>query len=194
MLVAPCLSRFRASASYLGCLWLALTSLSLAPEVVLASETGESGNDGHHDWHPNHIAMFLGGVTPVSSDNSTVFAIGIAYERRFSPLLGIEGLVDFGIGDHKRTALFAAGPTFRPFTLLAGSRGRDLLAPLKLGIGPGFEIVDKKGKTSVHFLVGVGTGYDIHLGKFTLTPTVYVDFIGETETNVTYGLYMGWGF
>ena len=60
--------------------------------------------------------------------------------------------------------------------------------------GPGFEIVEKKGKTSVHVLVGVAAGYAIEFGSFSVTPTVYADFIGETQTNVTYGLYLGWGF
>ena len=173
---------------------LAFAALALASEPALASDSPVSADHAHDSWHPNHLALFLGGTTPVSSDNSTVVAIGIAYERRFNELLGVESVADFGFGDHKRTALFAAGPTVRLFTLLPTSRRRELLAPLKVGAGPGFEIVDKGNKTSVHFLFGITAGYDIDFGSFSLTPSVYVDFIGETETNITYGLYLGWGF
>ena len=138
--------------------------------VVALLSTGEAlaseAHDEHESWHPNHLALFLGGTTPLTSKDETVFAIGVAYERRLTELLGIEGLAEFGIGDAKRTGLFVFGPTVRPFTLLAASRARDLLAPLKFGTGPGFEIVDKKGKTTAHFLYGVGVGYDIGVRKF----------------------------
>ena len=140
------------------------------------------------------MGLFLGGLTSISSDNPTVVAIGVSYERRFSELLGLEGVADFGIGDHKRTALFAAGPTVRPFTLLRESRARNRLAPLSLGVGPGFEIVDKEGKGSVYFVLRVGTSYDIEFGPFSVSPIVYMDFVGETQTNITYGLSLGWGF
>ena len=128
------------------------------------------------------------------AQHPAVFAIGVAYERRLTELLGIEGLAEFGIGDAKRTGLFAFGGTVRPFTLLPDSRARDLLAPVKLATGPGFEIVEKKGETTVHFVYGVGAGYEIHIGGFTLTPSLYADFVGETKTNLTYGIYLGWGF
>ena len=57
-----------------------------------------------------------------------------------------------------------------------------------------FELVDKKGKGSVYFVFRVAASYDIEFGRFSVSPIVYVDFVGETETNVTYGLSLGWGF
>ena len=70
---------------------------------AVASEAGVSEEDAHEHWHPNHMGLFLGGLTSISSDNPTVVAIGVSYERRFSELLGLEGVADFGIGDNYRT-------------------------------------------------------------------------------------------
>ena len=54
--------------------------------------------------------------------------------------------------------------------------------------------MDKKGKGSVYFVFRVAASFDIEFGRFSVSPIVYVDFVGETETNVTYGLSLGWGF
>ncbi len=166
-----------------------------AAGTAVASEDAATSHDGHADWHPNHLAVFFGGMTPLISNNPTNFAVGAAYERRFTGLWGAEGLADFVLGDHKRTALIAVGPTVRPFTLLEESRSRELLSPLKFSAGPGLEFVDKKGKrVTRHFVIRAGVGYEIGLGNFSLAPSVYIDFIGETQTNLTYGVYLGRGF
>ena len=146
---------------------LGLTSIFLALALLPAGRAADDHSSTHDDhWHPNHVALFVGGTTPLTSKDETVFAVGGAYERRLTELLGVEGLAEFGIGESKRTGLFAFGITARPFTALNPSRARDLLAPLKISTGPGFELVDKEKVTrkaagSVHFVYGIGVGYDV---------------------------------
>ncbi len=43
------------------------------------------------------------------------------------------------------------------------------------------------------FGIRAGLGYDIHVGKLSLTPTVNFDYIGKTSALV-YGLGIGLGF
>jgi hypothetical protein len=36
--------------------------------------------------------------------------------------------------------------------------------------------------------------YEFHAGKVALAPTLGIDFVGETKTNIIYGLTVGYGF
>ena len=79
------------------------------------------------------------------------------------------------------------------------NRCRVVVAPLRLSAGPGFEVVenDKEGggaKSKPYFLIGFGAAYDFHAGPVSLTPTVFLDLVGETKTNLTFGLAAGVGF
>jgi hypothetical protein len=35
------------------------------------------------------------------------------------------------------------------------------------------------------FVWAVGAGYDFHVGSLSFSPTVVLDFVGETKTNLT---------
>ena len=138
-----------------------------------------------HEWHKNHTAFFVGGMSPVTESKETSLALGIAYERRFTQVFGLETLADLTFGTHERTALFAAGITYRPF------------GGLKLMTGPGFEIEepnDGSHPAHVNFVYGVGTSWEFHFGPLSLAPTIYVDFLGDTKTNVTFGVGIGHGY
>jgi hypothetical protein len=120
-------------------------------------------------------------MTPLAEKSETSWALGGDYERRFNETLGAGIGVDFTFGDHKRAAILATGVTYRP------------IEALRLSTGPGLEWVDKDKagggtSTKAYFLWGIGTAYDFHLGDWSLTPTVYLDFVGETKTNLTYVL------
>ncbi|MEN8261344.1 MAG: hypothetical protein ABFS02_12310 [Pseudomonadota bacterium] len=106
-----------------------LVSNSVLAENDQAQELNKSHSD-EHEWHKNHVAVFVGDMSPVNKSNDTSLALGISYERRLTKMFGLEALADFTVGSHERTALFAAGVTFRPF------------GGLKLMTGPGFEIED----------------------------------------------------
>ena len=104
-----------------------------------------------------------------------------------TPLWGAGIGADFTFGDHKRTALFAAGVTFRP------------TPALRLSTGPGFELVETEQsgggtKNKAYFVWGITAFYEFHVGPLAIGPNVILDFVGETKTNLTYGVAVGTGF
>lgn len=169
------------------CLILAATTILtlLFATTALGQESHANDSSDHH--HKNHVAVFAGGMTPLSAKSETSFALGADYIRRFSPEWGIGVGADFTFGDHKRTSLFALGLTF------------NATPALRLATGPGFELVDKPQtsggtKTTAYFVWFVSGYYGFHVGSLSLGPMVIVDFVGETKTNVTYGISAGTGF
>lgn len=162
---------------------------AIAPTPLLGQE--DHADEDHH-LHHNHIALFVGGTTPLdsASGGATSFTLGADYERRITPVLGALLLVDFAIGDHKRAALFGAMFAVRP------------IEPLRITVGTGFELVDKDvtsggtttTKKKAFFVIPTRASYEFHVGKLTLAPTFGMDFVGETKTNIVYGLSLGYGF
>ena len=76
------------------------------------------------------------------------------------------------------------------------------MADLRVAAGPGFELADKDvtvdgmttTKQKVFFVLVTRANYDFRFGNVSLSPTVGIDLIGETETNIVYGLAFGFGF
>ena len=84
-------------------------------------------------------------------------------------------------------ALVATGVTYR------------LVPALRLGTGPGLEVVEKDQpgggiKSTPYFLWGFAAAYEFHVGSISLAPTAMLDLVGETKTNLTYGIAVGTGF
>ncbi len=163
---------------------LALALLTAAPAYGQEAH-GDAHEDDH--FHANHVAVVVGGMTPLSETSQTSLALGADYERRFNPLWGAGVGVDFTIGDHKRTALFGAAVTFRP------------TPALRLSTGPGFELVEQDQssggtKNKAYFIYGFAAFYEFHVGPLAIGPNVILDFVGETKTNLTYGIAVGTGF
>ncbi len=161
---------------------LLLSVVSASP--VSASETGDADQHFHH----NDIGVFVGGTTPFNEEagGKTAPTIGVEYERRFSPTVGAVLIAEFVGDDHKRDYLFAVQFTYR-------------ISKLRLGIGPGFELTEKdkpSGGTNLseHFVIVTRANYVFHVGKISVAPTVGIDLIGETKTNLVYGLAVGYGF
>ena len=141
----------------------------------------------HHDFHHHHVGVLVGGMTPLSETSETSFALGAEYEYRFNEKWGTGLGVDFTFGDHKRTALLATGVSYR------------ITPAFKVATGPGFEWVEKNKsgggtETKPYFLWGFVFAYDFHVGSLSLSPTLYLDFVGETKTNLTYGIAVGTSF
>ena len=160
--------------------------LALGLFVGAAAPAHAQDHDGH-SFHLNDLAVTAGGMTPLSDADVTSWALGLDYERRFSASWGASAGAEYIIGDHSRTGLFGAGVTYRP------------VEPLRLSTGPGFEVVekDKAGggtKSKLYFLWGFGAYYGWHFGRWTVGPQVYLDFVGETKTNLTYQVSVGLGF
>ena len=124
-------------------------------------------------------------MAPLNHGHETSLALVLSYERRLTKMFGLEVLADFTIGSHERTALFATGLTYRPFT----ERG------LKLMTEPGFELEQHDGHaTKVNFVYGVGAAWELHIGEVSVAPMVYFDFFGESKTNLTFDIGIGTGF
>ena len=159
-----------------------LASLGREPLVLFVVAGAVCDARGHH-----HVGLFVGGMTPLSETSATSFALGADYEYRIDERWGIGLGVDFTIGDHKRTALMATGVTYRPFSAL------------RVATGPGLELVEKDQpgggiKSTPYFLWGISVAYEFHVGSLSLAPTAILDFVGETKTNLTYGITVGTGF
>ena len=165
---------------------VAALSLALIARPVTA-QAGPSTDHGEDHVHRNHVAVLAGGMTPLSAKSETSFALGIDYVRSLGEAWGIGVGADFTFGDHKRAALFAVGATFRP------------VPALRFGTGPGFELVEKQksdGHIDKHayFVWFVSAYYEFHVGSVAIGPLVILDFVGETKTNLTYGISVGTGF
>jgi len=161
----------------------------LAVFVFLGSSTGLTAQEhgDEHSFHHNHVAILAGAMTPLSETSQTSFALGADYEYRFNERWGTGVGIDFTFGDHKRAALIATGVAYRP------------VPALRLGTGPGLEVVEKDKpeggtKSTPYFLWGLSAAYEFHVGRLSVSPTLYLDFVGETKTNLTYGIAVGTGF
>ena len=86
--------------------------------VCIASESSSESHlyiEAEHEIQHNHVAVFVGGMSPVGDSNKTFVALGLSYERRLNEPFGIEVLADFTVGSDGRAALFLTGVTYRPF-------------------------------------------------------------------------------
>lgn len=174
-------------------LWSVAAALVLCGLFVAGSASPVAGQESSdhaaddHQFHHHHVGVLVGGMTPLSETSETSFALGADYEYRFNERWGAGAGVDFTFGDHKRAAVVAGAVTYR------------LTPALRVGTGPGFEVVekDKPGggtKSKAYFVWGFLASYEFHLGSLSLAPTLYLDFVGETKTNLTYGITVGTGF
>lgn len=175
---------------------VAVAAASFLIPMGLTHASGSGGPSEHptaheaHESHPNHLALFLGASTPTKEGSATSFTIGADYERRLSETWGVGGIVDFAIGDFKRTAL------------LGGSLFVHPLGNLRLLAAPGVEFVEKERKGTpgestiheAHFAFRLGVAYEFHIDRFSIVPVFNADLIGETKTTLVYGVAFGVGF
>ena len=162
-------------------LWITLVVGNSVPSI--ASEDGT-------DTHPNQneIGVFFGGTTPFNEDagGKTAPTIGVEYERKLNERFGVVALAEFVGDEHHRDYLFAIGMSYRV-------RGVVIAA----GLGSETAEVDKPDGTineTTHFVIATRVGYEIHFDKISLAPTAGLDFVGETKTNLVWGISAGYGF
>jgi hypothetical protein len=167
--------------------YVLLTTVSFNLLSASPVSASEAGNAAHH-FHSNDIGVFVGGTTPVDekSGGETAPTLGIDYERRITAAIGVVFMAEIVGDEHKREDLFAVEFAYR-------------VSDLRLGIGPGFELVEEDKpsggtKRSAYLVVVTRANYEFHVGKINLAPTVGVDFVGETKTNFVYGITVGYGF
>ncbi len=175
--------------------------LSVFPSEGLLAQEHESEEAGHeaaHEFHANHVAVFLGATTKVgdSEDSETAFTFGVDYERRISRLLGIGLALDWAVSEHERDFLFLVPLVVHP----AG--GLKLLAAPGLELGTevahegeaGAESEAESTETHSYFAFRFGAEYQFDLGRFSIAPALYLDLIAESRNAWVYGLVLGYGF
>ncbi len=171
--------------------------------ILQAQEHDEHHEDGHDDEHgdthsehhvsKHHAALFLGATTTMSEHSTTLFTAGLDYEFRLPfahNMFGIGLGAEYLYGEEVQEFIFGVPIFIHPF------------AGVKLNVAPlyamaGHEHVDHDGHTEVewsnHFGFRGGLAYDIHLGKFSISPTFNADFF-DGNVSLVYGLGFGLGF
>jgi len=144
--------------------------------------------DDHAHHHKNHLAIFNGGTTNFDHE-TTGYSLGLDYEYRFSDLLGTGLLFEY-VFTGEGEAIIGVPLFIHPIGNLKG-----LIAPIGINAekhghddGHGTHEVEKEW----HFGVRVGLGYDFHIGKLSIGPSVNADIANTTA--IVYGLTIGFGF
>jgi hypothetical protein len=167
--------KWSCSGGALAALLLGLT----AP--ALASEPHGAGTEGHTDdrqaHHRHHLGLFLGAAVREEEHRESGFALGLEYEYRPVPNLGLGALVEDAVGE-LRGLLVAAPLAIYPW------RG------LRLVAAPGAEIPEEG---PAEFAMRLGIAYGIPVGRFSIYPEFNADLVEGKPTYVV-GLTFGVGF
>ncbi len=152
----------------------------------------EAHSKGEHESHDRHyVGLFLGATTRFETGGMD-FSLGLDYELRLLPRLGIGFLGEVTFAEEE---VFIVGA---PILLHPTDR-------LILGVAPGLEIVDEISEeheipdteygetpteTVTNFLLRFITGYELELSSFTIVPTVSLDLVGG-DALLVYGISFG---
>ena len=125
--------------------------------------------------HRNSVKLFLGNTH--TSEDENAFSMGLSYEYRIVPLIGVGALAEYAAGDIESWIL-GAPLTLHPY------RGLSLVAM------PGAEIDEH----DTNFLFRLGIGYDFELGRgWSIAPEFNADFV-DSEIDYVFGVSLGYGF
>jgi hypothetical protein len=178
---------------------LLAAALSVAPAVILAAEEhGDAHGDGHSS-HLHHVSLTLGAADNGHLDE-TGFAIGAEYRYALNDRFAIGPMLDYTTYDHEETTLLVAALFWRPhggrFQLFGGpgvefvqaEQHASPVTPVPLASAASAEDEDDS-----EFAVRLGAGYDVPVGRLSLTPLISADLI-DGHTTWVYGIALGVGF
>lgn len=133
---------------------------------------------GHAIESRHHVSMFLGGTTLLVPDESdeTAFTLGIDYEYRVSPLIGLGFVAERAFGDIEANTLIAAVDIH-------------IYEGWVVQTGLGFERIDSE----TNRLVRLGVLYEFEFGEYTISPQVHYDATNR-EDSVVFGFAFGRNF
>jgi hypothetical protein len=170
---------------------IVLSVIFLLPFYLCSQNDNHKTNSKEEShFHYNHFALFAG-ASSLYEKNETHFTLGADYIRYFSPEC------DFAVGIYSEV-IFAHHTEwiFGSVIIYAPTKN------LRIRSGPGIELIQEEvhsdcncntTKTMVEFLIRIGTLYDFHLGKFSISPSLDIDFLRSTTTLV-WGVSFGMGF
>jgi len=151
---------------------IAILALALSLSA-LRTRAGEAEGEHEGGEHRHHVGLFLGNTYLEGENGATV---GLDYEYRLSPLFGIGATLEYAGGDHDAT-IGATSLYLHP------------LGHWRLQVGPGVE--REHGENE--FLIRTGISYEFEFDRWTLAPTVNVDFV-DSEESWVFGLAVGHKF
>lgn len=128
----------------------------------------------------NHVALFVGNT---QSDGYTLATVGVDYERKLNDQFGV-GVFAESLSDSSHSAVIVGIPFFYHPTFLEHSK---LIAAVAV------EELTVAEKTKQKSLVRVGGGYDFYIQAISISPTLFLDFVGG-KTATVYGVAIGAGF
>ena len=135
-----------------------------------AHETVEMSEHGRH-----HLSL-LTAKTRVNGADELGPTVGIDYEYRINPLIGVGAVLERAFGSVDATSFFAVADIH-------------LWRGLAIQTGPGFERVDGETKFAGRF----GLLYELEFKSgLTISPQLHLDVAGENS--VVYGLAVGRSF
>ena len=169
-------------------LLLSVCLIVLLPFYIFP-QIGSKGRElkGKHHFHYNHVAIFVG-ASSIFEKSGTHFTLGADYIRYLSPESNFAiGVYSEAIFEHHTEWLFGT-------VLFYG-----LPEHFWLRAGPGIELMQEDlecgcgTKTKAEFLIRIGAGYSIHLGDFSIDPSIDLDFL-RSKTTIVWGINAGIGF
>ena len=164
-------------------------AMTLAPAAFAAQDEedapGDASHAGTHEFHRNHLAVFLGitqgGEVHGGGKEDNPFTVGLDYERRFTPLLGVGFMADYLAGERREYVIGF------PVIFHAGDA--------RFYVAPGWErsTDSPRRPRENEFMVRLGFLYDFDVGPIILSPAASIDRV-DGENLIVLGFTVGWGF
>ena len=160
-----------------------VTHLVVFCVALLMVSSAVSANEEEGEAGQNVLSLILGGT---STDDENAFTIGLDFEHRIHPLLGIGAVVEYVTDDIDSLTLI-------------GALDIHIWRGFAIQTGPGVEFVGEKeeevgGTTSTNrreFVYRVGALYEFEIGKLLVTPQIHYDY-SSGDDSVVY--LTGFGF
>ena len=165
-------------------IWL-MRLLAVSWLVVLMAASTVFAEEEEGSEQQNVLSVILGGTSDRDED---AFTVGLDFEHRIHPLLGVGAVIEYATDDIDSVSLI-------------GVLDLHLWKGLAIQTGPGVEFVgeeeeEAEGTTSVNrreFLYRIGMVYEFEIGKLLVIPQVHYDYSSGKDT-VVYATALGFKF
>jgi hypothetical protein len=151
--------------------------------VVFAQSASADGEEGAEKQ--NVVSLILGGT---SDRDENAFTVGLDFEHRIHPLLGVGAVIEYATDD------------LDAFTLI-GALDLHIWKGFAIQTGPGVEFAgeeeEEDGVTTStnrrYFIYRVGAVYELEFGELLVTPQVHYDYSSGNDA-VVYAMGLGFKF